>query len=215
LKQITKTLVQCDFDGTVTEEDVSYLLLDAFASEGWRQLLKQYEEGKITVGHFNRRAFTMVKDDKRTLLEYVNGRVKIRDGFQKLVAYCHHRDFRFVIVSNGLDFYIDNILGDIGMGDIETFAARTCFYPEGLRVQYVGPDGSSLDSDFKKAYVDSFLGQGYRIIYMGNGDSDLLPARWCYHVFATGTLLDRCKQTNLNCTPFTNFHEVIGVLEHL
>ncbi len=215
MKQATKTLVQCDFDGTVTEEDVSYLLLDAFAGENWRQLLKQYEEGEITVGHFNTQAFSMIKDDKGALLEYMNGRVKIRDGFQKLVAYCRRRGFRFTIVSNGLDFYIDNILGNIGMRDIEAFAARTCFTLEGLKVQYVGPDGNYLDSDFKEAHVNSFLGQGYRIIYMGNGDSDLLPARDCHYVFATGTLLDRCKQTNLDCTPFTDFHEVIRVLERL
>ncbi len=38
LTRATKTLVQCDFDGTVTEEDVSFMLLDAFANGGWRQL---------------------------------------------------------------------------------------------------------------------------------------------------------------------------------
>jgi 2-hydroxy-3-keto-5-methylthiopentenyl-1-phosphate phosphatase len=31
LTEIIQTLVQCDFDGTVTEEDVSFMLLDAFA----------------------------------------------------------------------------------------------------------------------------------------------------------------------------------------
>ncbi len=34
-KQPTKTLVQCDFDGTITEEDVSFAMLDAFADGDW------------------------------------------------------------------------------------------------------------------------------------------------------------------------------------
>ena len=41
LEGVTKTLVQCDFDGTITEEDVSFMLLDAFADRDprrWRQL---------------------------------------------------------------------------------------------------------------------------------------------------------------------------------
>jgi 2-hydroxy-3-keto-5-methylthiopentenyl-1-phosphate phosphatase len=27
-------IIQCDFDGTITEEDVSFMLLDAFARDG-------------------------------------------------------------------------------------------------------------------------------------------------------------------------------------
>ena len=215
LKQTTQTLIQCDFDGTATEEDVSFLLLDAFASGDWRQLLKQYQGGKITVGHFNREAFATVTADKQTLLEHIKGRVKVRTGFQELVAYCRRKGFRFVIVSNGLDFYIEKILGDIGMRDIEVFSAQTRFHPAGLGVQYIAPDGSHLDSDFKEAYVDLFLDAGYRIIYMGNGDSDVLPARRCYHIFATGTLLKRCRETNLTCVPFSDFHEVVRVIEGL
>jgi len=215
LKQTAKTLVQCDFDGTATDKDVSFLLLDAFASRDWRRLFQQYQEGKMTVGRFNAEAFAMVTAGKETLLEHMKGKIKIRTGFRELVAYCREKDFRFVIVSNGLDFYIEKILGDIGMTDLEVFSAQTRFGSDGLKVQYIGPDGIPLDSDFKEAYVDSFLEQGYRIIYAGNGDSDLLPARRCHHVFATGTLLALCKQTNLDCIPFTDFHQVVRAIENL
>ncbi|MBI2979757.1 MAG: hypothetical protein HYY41_02885 [Chloroflexi bacterium] len=99
------------------------------------------------------------------------------------------------------------------MGDIEIFAARTRFFPGGLDVQYIGPDGRQLDNDFKGSFVDSFLGEGYRIIYMGNGSSDLSPARRSHRVFATGTLLARCRQVNLDCISFTDFNEVLRAIE--
>ncbi|MFC2022411.1 MtnX-like HAD-IB family phosphatase [Chloroflexota bacterium] len=213
MNEVTKTLVQCDFDGTITEEDVSFLLLDAFADRDWRRLFREYEEGRISVGHFNTEAFAMVKADRASLLEVVNSGARVRPGFHELVACCRRKGFRFVIVSNGLDFYIQEILRDIGMAGIEVFAAQTRFHPEGLKVQYVGPDGSHLDSDFKVAYVNSFLGEGYRIIYAGNGTSDILPARQCHYVFATGNLLAYCKQASLGCTPFTDLNEVVRVLE--
>jgi len=209
----TKTLVQCDFDGTVTEEDVSFVMLDAFAGGDWRQLSREYEEGKLSVGRLNTEAFAMVKADRQSLLEAARGKVKIRPGFQELVACCRRWGFRFVIVSNGLDFYIEEILSDIGMGDIEVFAAQTSFHPEGLRVRYIGPDGSHLDEDFKGAYVDSFLGEGYRIIYVGNGNSDIRPASRCHYIFATGNLLAHYEQTNRDYTPFTDFNQVIRALE--
>ncbi len=215
MTEITKTLVQCDFDGTITEEDVSFMLLDTFAKGNWRQLLRQYEEGKISVGHFNGEAFAMVKADRESLLEVVRDKVKIRAGFLELVTCCRRRGFRLVIVSNGLDFYIDEILRSVGMENIEVFAAQTHFHPEGLKVQYVGPDGSHEEANFKGAYVNSFLNEGYRIIYAGNGTSDILAARRCHHVFAIGTLLTHYKQTNLDCIPFTDLNEVVRVLETL
>ena len=213
LTGVTKTLVQCDFDGTITEEDVSFMMLDAYADGDWRRLFREYQEGRISVGRFNMDAFAMVKADRESLLEVAKGTMKIRSRFHELVACCRRRGFRFVIVSNGLEFYIKEILRDIGLADIEVFAAQTRFHPEGLSVQYMGPDGSCLDENFKGAYVNSFLGEGYRIIYVGNGTSDISPASQCHYIFATGNLLDYCRQTNLGCTAFTDFNEVVRVLE--
>ena len=34
-----KLAVQCDFDGTITEEDVSFLILDTFVGDIWREML--------------------------------------------------------------------------------------------------------------------------------------------------------------------------------
>ena len=110
LSEVTKTLVQCDFDGTITEEDVSFLLLDAFADGDWRQIFREYEKGKISVGRFNMKAFSMVKADKERLLELVRREIKVRPGFHELVACCRRKGFRFAIVSNGLDSYIEEIL---------------------------------------------------------------------------------------------------------
>jgi len=210
-----KTLVQCDFDGTITEEDMGFLLLDSFASEGWRQLLAEYREGRMSVGYFNTKAFATVKADKQTLLKFVRSKVKIRAGFHELLAYCHRKDFRFVIVSNGLVFYIEAILRDIGIDNIDILAAQTNFTPKGIEAKYIGPEGNQIQDGFKEAYIRLFLRRGYRTVYVGNGISDTSPAKQAHHIFATGELLDYCKETNLNCTPFVDLNDVIRGLELL
>jgi 2-hydroxy-3-keto-5-methylthiopentenyl-1-phosphate phosphatase len=207
-----KTLVQCDFDGTVTEEDISFLLLDAFAQGDWRRWLQEYKAHRISVGEFNTRAFAMVKADEPTLLEALEGRGKVRAGFNELVDYCLKKGIRFVIVSNGLDFYIRAILKNLGLENIEVHAAQASFHPEGAKVHYVGPDGRRLDDNVKEAYIKSFLKLGYKVIYVGNGDSDIAPAKYAHHVFATGDLLAHCKQNNLDCKPFENFFDVVREL---
>ena len=210
-----KTLIQCDFDGTVTKEDTSFFLLDAFAQGDWRRLLREYKEHRISVGEFNTKAFAMVKDDKPTLLEALKGKVKVRAGLHELVNYCLKKGFRLVIVSNGLDFYIKAVLKDLGLENIEVHAAQASFHPEGMKVQYVGPDGKRLDDNFKVAYIKSFLKLGYRIVYVGNGDSDFPPAKYAHHVFATGELLAYCRENNLKYKPFENFIDAIREIDLL
>ncbi len=209
------TLVQCDFDGTITEEDMGFLLLDSFASEGWRRLLTEYREGRMSVGYFNTRAFAMVKADRQTLLKFVRSKVKIRAGFHELLAYCHRKGFRFVIVSNGLVFYIESILRDIGIDNIDILAAQTNFTPKGIEAKYIGPEGNQIQDGFKETYIRLFLRNGYRVVYVGNGISDTSPARLAHHIFATGELLNYCKETNLNCTPFVDLKDVVRGLELL
>jgi len=210
---VEKTIIQCDFDGTITEKDVSFLILDTFADGDWRQVLAQYREGKIPVGRFNTRAFAMVKADEQTLLGFIKGRARIRAGFSELLACCERKGFQFAIVSNGLDFYIKAMLGDMGIDDIEVFAAQNRFGTNGIDVRYIGPQGDQLEDGFKDAYVRLFQERGYRVIYIGNGDSDLSPARQSHHIFATGDLLNECKKMKLGCTPFTDLNEVVKVLD--
>ncbi len=210
-----KTLVQCDFDGTITEEDMGFLLLDSFASKDWRRLLTEYREDRMSVGRFNTKAFAMVKADRQTLLKFVSSKVKIRAGFHELLAYCRRKDFRFVIVSNGLVFYIEAILRHIGIDNIDILAAKADFTSNGVDTKYIGPEGNLLQDGFKEAYIRLFLSRGYRVVYIGNGTSDTLPARQAHHIFATGELLTYCKETHLDCTPFVDFNDVVRSLELL
>lgn len=213
-----KTLVQCDFDGTITEKDVSFLFLDTYANEDWRPLLEEYKAGKISVGDFNTRAFAMVSADKQTLLDLVfkSGKVRIRPGFNELLNYCSQNGLEFVIVSNGLIFYIEAILEDLGVKGIKVFAAQSWFHTnKGMEVKYIGPDGNQVKNGFKEVHSELFLKEGYRIVYVGNGVSDSYPARRAEHVFATGDLLDCCHEQNLNCTAFNDLNDVVRGLEQL
>jgi 2-hydroxy-3-keto-5-methylthiopentenyl-1-phosphate phosphatase len=208
-------IIQCDFDGTITEEDVSFMLLDAFAQGDWRKLFQQYRDNKISVGEFNTRAFTMVKAGRKELLEVARSKVKLRAGLHELVAYCRSRGFRLMIVSNGLDFYIKSILKDVGLDNIKVYAAKTRFHHGRLKVQYIAPDGTPLMSDFKEAYIRAFLKQGYQVIYVGNGPSDIAPAVLAHHIFARDGLLEGCREMNLKCTPFDDLNDIVRGLELL
>ncbi|MBI2869983.1 MAG: HAD-IB family phosphatase [Chloroflexi bacterium] len=212
-----KTIVQCDFDGTVTVEDISFILLDAFAEGDWRQTLQDYRDGRISVGGFNARAFGLVKASRESLLDFLTCRAsfRVRQGFPELVRYCADNGVKFVIVSNGLDFYIRAVLRGIGLDGLDVFAAENRFSPQGMKVRYVGPDGNHMDDSFKEAYTRLFLEDGYRVVYIGNGLSDIHPAKHAQQIFAIDDLLKGCRAAGIDCTPFQDFSEVVQGLDKL
>jgi 2-hydroxy-3-keto-5-methylthiopentenyl-1-phosphate phosphatase len=211
----TKTLVQCDFDNTIAAFDVSFMLLDAFADGDWRSILQEYRERKIPVGVFSQRTFAMIKAGEATMLDYLftGKRVSIRPGFEELLRVCTQRGFEFVIVSNGLTFYIDAVLNSIGVTGIPVFAAQTEFSPDGLKITYINPDGQSVLDKFKQSYVEWHLSRGYRVVYIGDGYSDIAPASLSHYVFARDDLLAHCQKDNLKCTPFNDLNDVVRGLE--
>lgn len=210
-----KLLIQCDFDGTATNEDISFMILDAFATGDWRHMLTQYQKGEISVGCFNTRAFIMVKENEASLKQFVRNKFELRDGFVELVEYCRKRGIRFVVVSNGMEFYIRTILETIGLSDVEVIAAKSDFGDDGIEARYLGPDDKEIQNGFKEEYSRQFIKDGYRIVYIGNGASDVPPSRLACHVFATGDMLNVYKAKGLDCTPFDNFSEVIKGLERI
>lgn len=117
-------LVQCDFDGTLTIGDVSFAILDEFTGPAWRREFDDYMAGKVTVNRFNTRAFARVKASEEELERFVRKKAVPRPGLPELLEVCREKGYRFVIVSNGMAFYIKIILEMLGLKDIEFIAGQ-------------------------------------------------------------------------------------------
>jgi 2-hydroxy-3-keto-5-methylthiopentenyl-1-phosphate phosphatase len=211
-----KTVVQCDFDGTLTIGEVSRLLLENFADGDWQSLTKAYNEGKISVQACNIIQFAMVKTDESTINDFLtnSGLVEIRPGFKDLFDYCSEKGLDAVIVSNGLQLYIETILKNLGIENVEIYAARSRFGPDGIEITYPDPDSASIEDGFKEYYSKYLRKKGYDMMYyVGNGVSDIYPARHADHIFAIDGLLQQCQQENLVCTPFNDLYDVIRELD--
>lgn len=215
LPNTTEKIIQCDFDGTLTKEDVSFMLLDACANGDWRSILTEYQQGKISVGRFNTEAFKMVKQDRQTLVKLVREKAAIRPGIAKLVESCRNKGFRFIIVSNGLDFYIKTILEDLGVADVEVVAARTTFGQGSVDARYFDPNGQELHNGFKETYTRHFLKNSSGVIYIGNGPSDIPSAELSEYVFATDGLLKHYQKRGDGYTPFETLEDIVRGIEAL
>jgi 2-hydroxy-3-keto-5-methylthiopentenyl-1-phosphate phosphatase len=209
------TLVQCDFDGTITIGDISFQIFDKYTSPVWRNEFDDYMQGKITVNRFNARAFARVKASRAELDAFVRRNAVIRPGFIDLLKVCKEKKYRFVIVSNGMAFYIETILRMLGLSDTEFIAGQAEFKNNGIKAWYPGPDGKPVEEGFKEAWAANYLAQGYRIIYIGNGISDFAPARLCSHIFAVDNLTCECKKAGVGFTSFKDLTDIANALNKI
>ena len=210
-----KIIIQSDFDGTLTQEDTSFLILDKFAKGDWRKILEEYRSGKISVGQFNARAFAMVRASKDDLTFLIKEKARLREDSKELIDYLKGRGFRFVIVSNGLEFYIRTMLEAAGINNVEVYASGAIITPEGIITNYTAPAGGDIDDGFKEAYTRYFKQKGYTVIYIGNGPSDAQAARLADFIFATDALLEYCQQEKLNFAPFATLDDIITCMRTL
>jgi len=202
-------IIQCDFDGTIIKNNLSVLLREHFAHGNWRRIEDDYLHGKLAVEQSNKLQFALIKEPKKRLQEFVRQHIELRPGFVEFVRYCQESAIPFVIVSSGLDFYIEPVLAQIGMPDLELHCGQTSFGKNGIAVSYTDPEGNIVNEGFKYKCLTWLKKRDKDIIYIGDGLSDLEAARHADHVFARGHLLDLLNSEPVICNGFSDFRDLL------
>lgn len=201
--------VQCDFDDTITEGNVSTAIREVFAPDGWTSMEDEYEAGKYSVEESNIRQFALVKADEKEIEDFILGVVVVRYDFDQFVNYCHGEGIRLVIVSSGLDLYIKPTMELLGFDHLEMHSGKAQVTgSDGIKVEYTDPSGANLTRGFKESYLRHFKGQGDTVIYVGDGLSDIAPAREADFVIARSTLEEHFKENGLPYSSFNTFADV-------
>ncbi len=208
-------IIQCDFDGTIINNNLSTLLRENFAPENWQDIESDYLKGIISVEQSNKFQFALIKEPKEKLQEFVCRHIKLRAGFIEFICYCNEKRLPFVIVSSGLDFYIEPVLKKIGLHNLELYCAQTVFSRNGIEVSYYDPEGNPLDQGFKNSYLRWLQKRGEEVIYLGDGLSDLDAAHQANHVFATGNLQYLLERESITYHSFSDFYSVLRTIHHL
>ncbi len=208
-------IIQCDFDGTITRNNLSVLLRQNFARGDWQKVESDYLNGRMTVEQSNKLQYALIREPKDKLQEFVRQHIELRPGFVDFVRHCRDTTIPLVIVSSGLDFYIETALVHIGMEDLELHSGQTSFGQEGILVSYTDPEGNLINEGFKRKHLTWLRKRDSHIVYIGDGLSDLDAARNADHIFATDHLLRLLSSSSVAFSEFSDFHDVLRQIRHL
>jgi len=210
----------CDFDGTLATEDIGREIFLKFAGADAAVLGAQYVNGEITAREcLLREAAAVVGVQPGQLHDFID-QFRADPSFGEFRAFCDGHDIPIIVLSDGLDVYVERILRRSGFGDVAFFANHLSFVNEGsatkLRVSFPYTDSEcEFCGNCKRNHMLTGSGEDDILVYVGDGISDRCPVRYADVVFAKESLIKYCQMENISYYEFTDFADIQRRLESL
>ena len=214
-----RSLVICDFDGTITLKDSTDLLLDRFADPAWLVIEKEWLDGKIGSRECLERQLQLVQaneDDLSNLLE----EIPLDPAFARFASYCREENIPLVIVSDSFDFLVTPLLQRHHLDWIPAYTNRLQISEQHLFPTFPYGDPQCSNANCKCSLLRLLEIDADSSVLIGDGVSDACLATRVSAVFArkppegrTSGLFGFCRRNSINCHAFVSFQDVLKVLK--
>jgi len=207
-----------DFDGTIALEDVGSHLFRTFAGSKADEIVRLLLNGTITARECLTQECGAVGSASLSELEKFVDQFSLDPAFGVFVEFCRHRSIPVVVLSDGLDFYVERLLRKNGLGDLPFLSNHLELVEQGAVTKLV-PSFPYTDAEClvcgncKRNHLLTLSGDDDIIVYVGDGISDRCPIRYADIVFAKGRLIRYCQEQNISYYEFRTFEDVRGRLE--
>lgn len=193
-----------DFDGTISLEDTTDVILEQFADPKWQQIEVDWLSGRIGSRDCLARQIDLVRASPEAL-DAICDDIPIDPHFSEFVALCRQHKVDFVVVSDGLDRVVTKMLKRSGIS-VPVLANH---------LHYLGSDRWRLEFPHASATCRTKAGNckchaltndpaGVRVL-IGDGRSDFCAADAADLVIAKGVLAEHCQTNGITYTVFGNF----------
>ena len=207
-----KISILCDFDGTVAVRDVGHHLFESYVRDSgpWLDALERWKMGLISSRECLEREISLIDADRLDIDAFIT-REKLDPFFKDFVDFCVKRKYDILILSDGLDYYIESLLMREGLGFVP-FKSNHLLLDgsriEGIEFPHYDLMDCTMCGNCKLSHLEEKRRQGYYTVYVGNGYSDRCPSSHADLVLAKGELLAHCSREEIGCVPFDNFRDV-------
>lgn len=204
-------VVLCDFDGTITDKDIGFTIIETFAGNGWREIEDQYQRGEKGSREAIQEIFALTSVSESTLVRFVQENFHMDPVFPPFIDYCRKSNIAVTILSDGFDFYIKLILNKYGL-DLPYLANTLQVADSSLCASfpYAAAECGSC-GNCKAAYARRVKENGGKIIYIGDGYSDRCVSALADVLFAKDYLARYCARENIPYHSFSDFGDILSI----
>ena len=207
-RTILEPVLFFDFDNTLTDGDVLDQVIERFSiDEKWRDWENDWEAGRLSAQECLRRQVGNLRVSREALLDYLR-QVRIDPAFSVIVELAARHRVGVNIVSDSFLPLILHILGNNGIQGVPVVANELSFEGDRLRPAFPHADPACLRSANAKA-KHLLPYRNHRIIFAGDGHSDLDAALAADVVFAKSTLAKEMRMRAATFLPFETLEPVL------
>ena len=209
-------IIVSDFDGTITQKDSLYYFFKEYASEEWTIVETLWKERKIGSKECLIREFDLVKNLSAELIDNYIKTLKLDSYFAEFIKEVNDKNIDFIVVSDGIDYFINGILEYNGLKNIGLIANHGEF--KGEKFEITCPksySGCHVNSGVCKCKVINDLKKEYKeLIYIGDGTSDFCAVENAKtdKLFAKSELVKCCNKKNVKYIEFETFKDIADVI---
>ncbi|MBI3610157.1 MAG: MtnX-like HAD-IB family phosphatase [Nitrospirae bacterium] len=207
---MVKKTVFCDFDGTITQDDTTDAVLESFALPEYRVWEHKWEEGLITARECMEQQARLIRCSPETLRSFL-AHAWIDPGIYVLERECVRNGASLVIVSDGIDFLMEEVLRARGLDHVPHYSNRLNWDQDGrpfLTFPYGGPDCEGGCGVCKCRLLEQGRLPEVRTVYIGDGLSDRCVVHRADQVFAKNRLREYCLAKGIIHDSFETLTEV-------
>ncbi|MCI0695753.1 MtnX-like HAD-IB family phosphatase [candidate division KSB1 bacterium] len=204
-------IVFCDFDGTLAQNDVGDMLFKTFANgtecEKWVQ---QWLRGEISSRECMEREAATARLTREQLDAFCDAQA-LAPGFRDFAEFCRQRNWPLLVLSDGLDYYIQRVLRQHKL-NLPILANHLEFVPPD-RIAVSFPYFEHSCGKCKGYHIRRLAKPGEKIVYIGDGYSARCGAQEADIIFAKGDLAKWCEEKSREYFRFENFENVLNWLK--
>lgn len=204
----------CDFDGTITLRDTTDAVLERFADPAYLEWERRWEAGEITARECMARQTRLIRATPDALRAFVRT-LPIDPGIHALVESCRRLGGELTIVSDGIDFLMEEVLRAHRLDRLPHYANCLHWDQKG-ETMLTFPHGK-IDCRggcglCKCAKMEKESAPEARVVYVGDGLSDRCAVHQADQVFAKGRLSAYCLEKGVAHTPYGSLGEVAAFI---
>lgn len=204
-----RILIVSDFDGTINKKDLG----EEFSRviEGYPELKNKFMNNSLTVPDVYRKLLDVNGVSFNVIKDFYVRQAVIDPHFVSFLQFVNNKQLVHIIVSDGFDILIKETLKAYGIHeDIPIFANIMRESGDRIVMDFPFQDSDcSFSGVCKKKVIKAFKPYFDRIIYIGNGYSDIDAVSEVDTVFAKGILKSYCNENGIPSFYYEDYGDIL------
>ena len=206
-----KTAIFCDFDGTISRRDVGYTMFHHFSNGRNDELMPDWKSGVLSSRDCLLQEAEMINATEDEMRQYLRG-FEIQAGFTEFTQQCRESDVELVIVSDGLDLYIDFLFERDSIEGLNVLSNHGRVEGRRLVIEFPHKNHTCPRcGNCKGERIEEYRARNEepcRVVFIGDGYSDVCATKAADIIFAKKDLEQYCRKNNIAYYGYHDFFDI-------